>query len=330
LVYSTVETAERLGLDSAWSADHLVAISTKSPECLSAWSVLGALAVKTDRLVLGSSVSDPCRFHPALVAQMVTTLHVMTKGRFVLGIGAGEAQNTLPYGIECSKPAGRLHEFVKVVRELLGGEEVTLDGEYYKLNRAAVRPRLPEDALKIWIGANSPRTIRMTGELADGWLPMATVFPPAEYRSNLATISRAATEAGRNPEEIEPALFAHVAIAKSEDEALKMAEGPGKLQLLGWTPELFGELDDSDRSYFHFRNFVFNQSTRGKLEETLKRLPVEPVHERAVVGTPEKCIDKIGKYVDAGVRHFVASFMSPPERLLDSLALYRRVAEHFR
>jgi phthiodiolone/phenolphthiodiolone dimycocerosates ketoreductase len=332
LAYSVVEGAERLGLDSAWSADHLVAISTKSPECLSSWSLLGALAVKTDRLLLGSSVSDPCRFHPALVAQMVMTMYTMTRGRFVLGIGAGEAQNTHPYGIECSNPIRRLHEFVTVVRRLLEDEEeVTYDGEFYTLDKAAIRPQLPRGALRIWLGANSPRTIRMTGELGDGWLPMATVFPPADYRSNLAEISRVAARAGRDAEAIEPALFTHIAIAKTEEEAVKMAEVPGKLQLLGWTPQLFGgDVGEADREAFHFKSFVFNSGTRGKLEEMLRKLPSGPVRERAVVGTPAQCIDKIGEYVDAGVRHFVASLMCPPDRLLDSLAMYKQVVSHFR
>lgn len=135
---------------------------------------------------------------------------------------------------------------------------------------------------------------------------------------------------GRDPDSIEPALFVHVAIAKSMEEATKMAETPGKLQLLGWTPETFKDLDGPTRKKFHFKNLVFNQDTTDELEQILNRLPIEPVLERTVVGTPKQCIEKFRAYVDAGVRHFVTSFMSPPDRLADSLRLYGEVAAYFR
>ncbi len=330
LVFSSVAEAEELRLDSAWSADHLVAISTKSPECLSSWGILSAIAGRTRHMLLGSSVTDPCRFHPAVVAQMAMTLHKMTNGTFILGVGAGEAQNTSPYGIDCSRPASRLAEFVEVVKELLSGKEVTHQGDFYKLKKAAIKPSVPDGGVKIWLGANSPRTIRMVGELADGWLPLGVVFSPASYKSSMLTISQVAIKRGRDPDSIEPALFVHVAIAKTHEEASKMAETPGKLQLLGWTPEAFKDLDDATRERFHFKSLVFNQATTGELEGILKHLPVEPVYERTVVGTPEQCVEKFRAYVDAGVRHFVASLMCPSDKLAESLRLYGEVAAHFR
>ncbi|HKM51477.1 MAG TPA: LLM class flavin-dependent oxidoreductase [Candidatus Bathyarchaeia archaeon] len=322
LIYDSALFAEEKGFDSAWSADHMVGISTKNRQCFSAWEIMSALAVKTNRIQLGTSVSDPCRLHPAIIAQMAVTLNHISKNRFSLGMGAGEAQNNAPYGIDCSHPVKRLEESIEIIRELVRGEEVTHKGRFFNLRNAIVSPGLPTDALKIWMGANSKKTLEMTARLADGWLPIACIFPPDSYRATLQVMKTEATRAGRDPDSVEPGLFLHVAIAKRKEDADRMAEHIGKLQLVGWVPEIFKEIGESSRDDFHFKNLIFDDLTSRRLDEVLQKLPMAPVYERLAVGTPEQCLEKIDSFVKAGARHIVASFMCPPDKLLESMRLY--------
>lgn len=321
LIYESALLAEKNGFDSVWSADHVVAISTRYSESYSVWSILGALAVKTQRTLIGSSVSDPCRFHPAVLAQMAMTLSEISNHRFVLGIGAGEAQNVTPYGLNCDHPVGRLEESVRIIRGLLKGEEFSYEGKFFKTRRAIIRPK-DEEKVKIWMAANSKRTLSLTGQMADGWLPLGAVFQPRAYQSALHSIQETAHNSGRESEVVEPSLFVHMAMAKTENEARAMAEVPGKLILLGWAQDAFRDFQESIKD-FDYKRLVFNSETSGKLESLLNRLPSHPVQDRLIVGTPSQCLEKLDAYLKAGAGHVVLSLMCPPDRLPETIDLIK-------
>lgn len=313
--------AEKSGFASIWTADHLVGISFQRRDCYSAWSILSALAMKTNKTFLGTSVSDPCRFHPAIMAQFAMTLYELSRGRFIFGIGAGEAQNTLPYGIDCSKPVNRLEEAVRIMRKLLSGKETSFNGDYYKLKEAYVSPGLRR-SLPIWIAANSDRTIEITAKYGDGWLPLGVIFDPDSYRTTLRKLQARSKRRQESHNKIVPGLFLHVAIASDEREARMMAEIGGKLQVLGWVPSVFAELSSEDKNALSFKKLIFDSKTSRKLEALVPKLPTEPVLERIVVGTPSQCLEKIDRYVISGAEHIVISFMGKVEGLTESIRLF--------
>ena len=105
---------EEAGFDSLWIPDHLLFIPHGIvPE---AWSTLAAVAVATKKATLGTCVSDPHRHHPAVLAQKVATVDRISGGRAILGIGAGEAMNVVPFGIDWNRPVSKLVEAVKIIR----------------------------------------------------------------------------------------------------------------------------------------------------------------------------------------------------------------------
>jgi len=323
LIYSSSHYAEKSRLHSIWSADHFVAISLRQFECFSSWCILSSLATITKHVLLGCSVTDPCRYHPAFIAQASMTINSIAENRFILGIGAGEAQNTVPYGIECQKKVERLEESIIVLKELFQGKQVNYEGRFFKLVNALIRP---SSKVPIWIGANSPKTIKLTSQLADGWIPLAIIFPPDKYKEKLVQIMHF-----RKSKNFESGIFIHMAIDKDQDAAAKKAEIAGKLQLIGWTPEVFSCLDSATIKQFHFNNLTFTEISINKLTNLLKNLPMDPLYERIAIGKPSDCIEYISKYVSAGARHIIVSFFAKDENdFMKSLKLYtEEVVKYF-
>ena len=138
-------TAVATGMDSFWLPDHLNSLLPRAvmtrkyvgaarliPDVdayLEPWTVLGNFAARNrfGRLRLGTSVTDVGRRNPAVTAQAAATLHLLTRGRAILGIGTGEREGNEPYGVDWSKPVARFEEAMATIRALWnsGGELVT-------------------------------------------------------------------------------------------------------------------------------------------------------------------------------------------------------------
>src|SRR5579862_8273487 len=153
--------AERLGFDMVWVPDHLVDIRPLQA-ITDTWTTLAYIGAKTQKIKLGSGVTDIQRMHPAKIANTVANLDNLTKGRVVLGIGAGEIMNTKPYGIpfeEKSVRVRRLRENIQVIKLLWAAryeQPANFTGEFYSLNNAhlSMSP-LQRPSPPIYIGAFS-------------------------------------------------------------------------------------------------------------------------------------------------------------------------------
>lgn len=129
-------TAVVAGVDSFWVADHLnsalprsiatpqymggAKLPPRNDAMLEPWTMLGHLAARNRvrRLRLGVGVTDAGRRNPAVTAQAAATLHLLTRGRAILGIGAGEREGNQPYGVDWTKPVARFEEAVATIRAL--------------------------------------------------------------------------------------------------------------------------------------------------------------------------------------------------------------------
>ena len=314
LIVRAAVFADKNGFDSVFTPDHLVGVGIKNWSSYEAFTLLGYLASVTKKVKLGTCVSDVLRRHPAVLAQFAVTLHDFSNGRAILGLGAGEGMNLLPYGIETKNMVSKLEEGFDVIEKLMEEDEVTYDGKYFSLRKAFIMPR---KRVPIWIAGNSPRTLELTAR-ADGWIPFVGIGPK-RYKESLAILRKA----GR---EIEAGLFAYVVVEKSYEEALRKIELPAKLislmsparkQFLSKTvlealdlPDLFG--------------FTFNRETISKAVEMAKKLPFEAVEHRFIYGTPDDVIARIEKFVKAGAEHFV---LTPLVRHIDYIPTVKLIAE---
>jgi len=325
-IYETANLAEKLNFDSIWSPDHLTSLNPNDLSAYSVWCILSTVARETRNCIIGTSVTDCLRLNVAVLAQISTTIQEISGGRFILGIGIGEAQNTVPYGIPCDKKTARLTETITGIRLLWSQEEVNFAGNFVKLNSASVMP-LPSQRIPIWIGANSINTIKLTFSMGDGWLPLAIKFSPAEYSSILETFGKTS----RKQNSFTPALFVHTLAEKYADDAWKKVKEMGKMLLVLWKPEIFKQygIEISDDFYAH--KFTFSKQNKQRLLDLLKTLPDDPLYENFIVGGSDDCIEKIEKYVKAGVDHFVLSIMVDSKNLPDSINYYKKaVVDYFK
>src|SRR5215831_12882266 len=162
-IMSACQIADRMNYDSIWTMDHSNVPQWKNAVVNDAWLMLAAMGAITRNVELGTCVTDAIRRHPSAVALSAITLDRITNGRAILGIGAGEAQNVVDFGIEFDKPVTKFKEQLEVIEKLFNSDpdrRVNYEGQYYKLTNACLqsktirKPRPP-----IYIAAGAKKTL---------------------------------------------------------------------------------------------------------------------------------------------------------------------------
>ena len=296
---------EKVGYDSIFVMDHLNSAPPNS-EIPSCNVLLPIAAMKTEKLKVGSCVTDPHRRHPSQIALDALTIQHLSKDRFILGIGAGEAMNTNEFGIIWDKPASRLIEAVEVIKELwktTQSEKLTVNysGEFYNLKNARLQFQT-KNLPKLWIAANGPRLIEFTGKIADGWIPAA--HNAKLYKKNLKVLGKA-----ERLDEIEKACEVFVVISKDNpDLARKLGKGMGLL--LSLNPYILEEYDVKLPEKFHHRILKETVSDMIKSQKAVmdfaqENVPEDVIESLIIFGSPEECIEQLDEYIKAGVEHFL-------------------------
>ena len=171
--------AERAGFDSLWISDHFHPWNDEQGESPFVWSVIGAIS-QVCSLPITTAVTCPTvRVHPAIVAQAAATSAVLTGGRFVLGVGSGEALNEHVTGARWPDIAVRLEmleEAVEVMRKLWAGGFVDHHGTHYTVENAQIYTRL-DTPPPVYISGFGPKAIELAGQIGDGFI---TTSPDAD------------------------------------------------------------------------------------------------------------------------------------------------------
>src|SRR5215472_5593995 len=193
--------------DSIWTREFtdLAELSPSPHRYLEGFALAAAAAVLTQKVRIATSVVDTVRRHPVLLAQSALTISHLSRGRFILGLGSGEKENCVPYGFDFERSVSRFEESLAVIRLLwTSGSPVNFEGRFYRLSHARLDAEPFEGRVPpIWIGANGPRMLELTGRHADGWWPTGS-DSAEEYAAKLAIVRRAAEAADRDPMAIVP------------------------------------------------------------------------------------------------------------------------------
>lgn len=167
--------AEAAGLEYLSVSDHFHPWLDEQGQSPFAWTVLGALADRTDLPLMTAVTAPILRYHPAIVAQAAATVATMTDD-FVLGLGTGEALNEHVVGAHWPNPQQRqdmLAEAVGIIRDLFTGEEISHRGEFYTVDRARLYSR-PAQPPPVAVAAGGERSARFAGECADALITTST------------------------------------------------------------------------------------------------------------------------------------------------------------
>ena len=278
--------AEEAGFGFALVSDHFHPWIDRQGQSPFVWSVLGGIALATERLVVGTGVTCPTmRIHPAIVAQAAATAASMLPGRFFLGVGTGENLNEHVLGLRWPATEVRremLEEAVQVMRELWRGELTSHHGRHYTVENARLYT-LPEEPIDVMVAAGGTAAAELAGRIGDG---LISTSPEKE-------LVEAFDEAGG---ESKP-RYAQVTVcwAEREDEARRTA--------LEWWPNaaLEGPLGQELAlpSYF---------------EAASAMVPEDDVAKAIVCGPdPEAHAKRIDEYVHAGFTHVYVHQVGPDQ-----------------
>jgi phthiodiolone/phenolphthiodiolone dimycocerosates ketoreductase len=296
--------------DSIWTPEFtdLATVSPSPHRHLDAMAMAAAAAVRTERVPIATSVVDTVRRHPALLAQTALTIDHLSKGRFILGLGSGETENTVPYGFDFSKPVSRFEESIEVIKLLWQRQGlIDFEGKFYRLQHARMDTELFAGRCPpIWVGASGPRMLEITGRHADGWWP-AGAWTPDDYAEKLKRIHDAAERAGRDPFAIVPAILT-MCLLGDEAELAEMFEAPlVKSILLMVTSEGLRRFGHEHPMGPHWRGFQdINPATltRERIIEFCAKVDKQALIDLLPCGTPEQVARKLKGFCDAGMRVF--------------------------
>jgi F420-dependent oxidoreductase-like protein len=297
-----VTEAEKLGLDVCWVAE---AWGSDAP------SAIGYYAARTRRILLGSGIMQLGIRTPVAVAQTAITLSNLSGGRFLLGLGASGPQVIEGlHGVPFARPLARMRETVQIVREALGGGKVSFTGTEFTIPwpGEAAPMRLsarPDHHIPLYLAALSPAMLRLTGEIADGWLGTSFV-PEAASGAYLSYLDQGLARGGRSRADLDICQGAEVAFAPDEDALRVMIAGRKKelafsLGGMGSASTNFYNQAYSRQGWAEIAARVREQWQQGRREAAAGLVTDEMVLATTLIGTEPMVRERLAAWRLAGV-----------------------------
>jgi G6PDH family F420-dependent oxidoreductase len=285
--------AQDAGFQALWISDHYHPWNDEQGQSPFVWSVIGALS-QVVRIPVTTAVTCPVmRIHPAVVAQAAATSAVLHEGRFVLGVGTGEALNEHILGDRwpfADERLEMLEEAVDVMRRLWQGDYVTHHGKHYTVDQARLYT-LPAEPPKVYVSAFGPKAIDVAARIGDGYI---STTPDADL---VAEFRRAA---GAKP--VQGGFKG--SWARTEDEGVEIAH---RLWANSGVPGELSQILPSPRHFEQVSQLVTPEMTR-------KAVPCGP--------DPAGHAEQLKKYEQAGFDEVYVANMGPHYREL--IDMYRR------
>ncbi|MBQ1049073.1 TIGR03557 family F420-dependent LLM class oxidoreductase [Micromonospora sp. C51] len=282
--------AEQVGFDFVEMSDHFHPWLDSQGHSSFTWTVLGAIAARTDRIELATGVTCPSvRYHPAIIAQAAATLALVSDNRFTLGVGAGERLNEHVVGQGFPSARGRherLREALEIIRLLWSGGYRSYEGKHLQLDDARVFD-LPDQLPVIAVAASGEASVTIAAELGDG---LFATEPEADLVQTYQRLG------GQGPRYAEVSL----AWAPDEQQAVRAAWETSRWAVTGW--KVMSELPNPVN---------FEAASRTVTEDDIRQ-------QFAVGPGPDAHVQAVRTYVDAGFDHIVLQNAGPdPDGFLD-------------
>ncbi|OBJ67477.1 LLM class flavin-dependent oxidoreductase [Mycobacterium sp. 1274756.6] len=302
-VIEFVVEAEKLGLDLCFVAE---AWGSDAP------SALGYLAARTERLLLGSGVIQIGTRSPVAIAQAAITLANLSGGRFMLGLGAsGPRVIEGLHGEAFARPLTRIKESIDIIGQAFAGEKITYAGARYTLPRpdgegAAMRlSTRPQHPIPLYLAAMSPAMLRLTGEVADGWLGTSFV-PEGAVHAYFAHLDEGLERSGRTRADLDICQGAEVAFAADEATLKHLVDArKGELAFslggMGSVNTNFYNRAYSRQGWTTVAAEIKQRWQAGDRAGAADLVTDEMVLATTLIGTEEMVRDRLAVWSDAGV-----------------------------
>jgi alkanesulfonate monooxygenase SsuD/methylene tetrahydromethanopterin reductase-like flavin-dependent oxidoreductase (luciferase family) len=210
-----VRRTECRGYESVWAAEG---------QGKTAFGKLERWATATDRIGLATGIVNVYSRSPAALAQAAATLDAHSEGRAILGLGVAHPGVVEGFhGTDFDRPLARFREYVELLRRYLRGDPSGYDGEFFSPSRTSFWEAFePERAeIPIYGASLGEKNVRLTGELADGWLP--NLYPRERFETAQEWLAEGASDAGRDPESVDVAMYVLASVDDDPDRAKRAA-----------------------------------------------------------------------------------------------------------
>jgi len=322
-----VTEAERLGADAAWSAEFWAG---------DALTPLAYLAARTATIRLGTAIVQLGARTPAMLAMSAMSMQALSGGRFVLGVGTSGPQVMEGWhGVRFEQPVRRTRETIEILRRVTSGERLSYEGRIYTLplpggEGRSIRSAMSPVHVPVYVAALGPANLRLTGELADGWV--GNSFLPEKADVFFDPIREGAVAASRDFAELDLTVAVGVEFTDDVEEA-------GRRHAAGYA-FTFGAMGSLATNFYNdiFARQGFAEDVRavqelwrsGRHDAARKRVPIEIGLRTNLIGTDAMVLERLRLYRDAGVTGLRATLAGEdPHRRLADLArlldLARRV-----
>ena len=320
-----VQRAEQLGYDSVWSAEAYGS---------DAVTPLAYLAAKTSRIKLGTGILQIPARTPAMCAMTMSTLDALSGGRVLVGLGMSGPQVIEGWhGVSYGRPAARIREYVEILHKIWDRREpVAFDGKVYRLPYQGadasglgkpLKSILHSRRLPVYLATMKPLSIRITAELADGWLPIW--FSPYRMAMFTADLEKGFARAGNGKSLDTFDVVAGCTVVIGDDVAACLAQLKPTLALyvggMGAKGRNFHNEMVSKYGYADVAAEIQDLYLAGRKQEATALVPDELCDEISLCGPPARIRERFGAWQRAGVKTMMVQSTQP-----EALALMADVA----
>lgn len=265
-------------------------------------TVLGMVAGGTSRIRLATGIVNIFSRTPSLLAQTFATLDELSDGRAIIGLGtSGPIVIQNWHGMPFSKPLTRMRETVEIIRLALSGERVNYDGEVFKLSGFRMLIRPVQDRMPIYLATFKPKPVRLTGEIADGWLP--THVSVSRYHELRTELVAGATAAGRDPDELDQATLLLIACTDDGDTARDLCR-EHLAYYIGGMGTFYHELMHAS-GHGAVGDEIMARWQAGDRTGAAAAIPRDMLDDLVIAGTRAECHAALEARRKAGFRHIV-------------------------
>ena len=302
---AVAQAADRLGYHSFWTGESWGR---------DAFTVLTMLACHTEQIRLGTGIVTVYSRTPGLIAQSIASLDCISKGRAILGLGtSGRIVIEDWHGVKFEYPVSRTREYIEIIRMALAGGRVNYDGRFYQLQRFRMGVSPVQERIPIYVASLGQRNLELTGELADGWLPIWT------HREKLPEIkeplSAALSACGRQPGDMTTAPQI-LSCASNDEETVANAIRQARAHMafyIGGMGQYYYDLF-CRYGYREESDAVRRAWSEGDRGAAAAAITDEMVDSITAIGSPDDCRRKMDRFRANGVDMPLVAFPHGAER----------------
>lgn len=284
-----VQIADAVGVHSAWV-----------PEAWGrdAFTILALLADRTKKVQLGTAIVNTYSRTPAALAQHFATLDELSGGRMIIGLGTSGPQVIEHFhGVKFNPPLTRMKEYLEIINILMRNEPLKYDGKLFSLQRGFTLRFTPvRNHIPIYLATLNAKSVKLTAELADGWLPI--MIPLPKLKSEIGALRQMSVAVGRPTDAVSVRAPGTVTVTKSIDRA--RAESAGTLAFyIGRMGTFYAE--QLTRHGYGEAVQAVKKGWEGGSRAAAEAVPANLIDATSCAGSVEVCIDRLQAQEESGV-----------------------------